>query len=260
LTRFSIITVVKNDVVGVIQTLKSVFAQTWPHYELIVQDGGSTDGTTQALRSFGDKIDSLSIKEDAGIYDAMNQALMKATGDWVQFLNAGDCFENADVLATVADAIAPTDDIFIGQAIQEETGKLHGFRPRDQFWLGSTFDHQATFTRRELAVELAFDTNWKLVADQEFFIRARRRAAQENHQAIPIVRKPFNTGASSGFIDRLSDRLPLLSAEYGAEYPVVERLRAELQDYIATTYKIEISHIYSWSLETMLKRVCNWKM
>ena len=48
-TRFSIITVVRNDPVGVIKTLQSVFSQSHSDYEVIVQDGASTDGTDRVV-------------------------------------------------------------------------------------------------------------------------------------------------------------------------------------------------------------------
>jgi len=104
---FSVITIVWNDRVGATRTTQSVFSQTYPHYEVIVQDGASTDGTSEMLRSFGDWIDDLVIEEDDGIYDAMNRALARATGDYLIFMNAADYFLKPDVLERVAQMIDP---------------------------------------------------------------------------------------------------------------------------------------------------------
>ena len=157
--RFSIITVVKDDVAGVIASLRSIFSQTCPDYEVIVQDGASTDGTTEALRTFGSWIDDVESAPDGGIYEAMNTALARARGDWVQFLNAGDVFLDPGVLARVSDRLLDRIDIFVGQAIRAEDGEVHAYLPRDMFWAGSINDHQASFVRRAPAQELGFDAH-----------------------------------------------------------------------------------------------------
>ena len=58
--------------------------------ELIVIDGGSTDGFQSVVDSYEETINRLVSEPDKGIYDAMNKGLDLATGDSVQFLNSGD--------------------------------------------------------------------------------------------------------------------------------------------------------------------------
>jgi glycosyltransferase involved in cell wall biosynthesis len=113
----SVITVVKDDVTGVIATLSSVFDQTMSDYEVIVQDGASTDGTTEALTCFGTWIDDLETAPDEGIYDAMNRALARARGEWVLFLNAGDTLVDRGVFARVSERL-------LGRIGQRSPGQL----------------------------------------------------------------------------------------------------------------------------------------
>lgn len=257
--RFSVITIVRNDIVGVIRTLKSVFAQTYGNFEIIVQDGASTDGTSDVLRGFGDWIDSLVIEQDSGIYDAMNQALRRATGDYCIFMNAADFFENNKVLEGVASLIDPEmDDVWSGQAMSDERGVIHKFRPPDKFWAGSTFDHQAAFIRTSLLQELEHDTRYKLTSDQHFFTRARQQGAQFKYEEFVIVRKPFEVGASSDFTDRLMDRLEMLDGAWGETYPVKELLTQELRINTAHTYDLDPDLIASMPVEDLLAERERW--
>ncbi len=257
--RFSVITVVRNDTVGVIRTLKSVFAQTYENFEIIVQDGASTDGTSDVLRRFGSWIDSLVIEPDSGIYDAMNRALRRATGDYCIFMNAADFFVNNKVLERVASLIdSEKDDIWTGQAMSDERGVIHNFRPQDQFWAGSTFDHQAAFIRTSLLKELEHDTAYKIIGDQHFFTRARKQGAQFKYAKFAVVRKPYEVGASSAFTDRLKDRLHMLEEAWGDTYPVKHLLTRELRINTAHTFDLDPKLIGAMPLEELLAERERW--
>ncbi len=73
------------------RALDSILAQCHDHQlELIVVDGGSTDGTLEILGGYRDRINTLISEPDDGIYDAMNKGIRHATGDVVGILNADD--------------------------------------------------------------------------------------------------------------------------------------------------------------------------
>ena len=61
------------------EALRSALDQSPPPYEVLVQDGGSTDETVEILRSFGDRVAWISAP-DLGQSDALNKALARATG------------------------------------------------------------------------------------------------------------------------------------------------------------------------------------
>lgn len=105
--RISVITVCFNAVTTVADAAKSVLNQTLSsdskfEMEYIIVDGGSTDGTLQALAPFRDHIATLISEPDRGLYDAMNKGIKASTGDVVAFLNADDVYASRDVLARVA--------------------------------------------------------------------------------------------------------------------------------------------------------------
>ena len=106
---FSIITVVFNGENLLRDTMESVRIQSWPDIEYIVVDGASPDGTLSIVREYAEYMPRLKwiSEKDKGLYDAMNKGLHMATGDFVQFLNCGDCLHDQNTIATLARCIAP---------------------------------------------------------------------------------------------------------------------------------------------------------
>lgn len=108
--RFSVIVVCYNAGEKLYQTVESILDQTCQDYEVIVKDGMSTDDSFMRLeklveeRERTDRIKTYRSK-DSGIYDAMNEAVRHASGDYFVFLNCGDLFYDAEVLQKFSDAI-----------------------------------------------------------------------------------------------------------------------------------------------------------
>ena len=96
--KFSVITVCYNAAATIEDTLQSVITQTYHHIEYILIDGQSTDGTLDIIRRYQSRMAKVVSEPDKGLYDAMNKGLRLATGDYVCFLNAGDCFHEDDTL------------------------------------------------------------------------------------------------------------------------------------------------------------------
>ena len=74
------------------ETLLSVVSQRYSKLELIVVDGGSTDGTMEILERYRPQISTLISEPDEGQYFAVNKGLRLATGDIVCWLNADDIY------------------------------------------------------------------------------------------------------------------------------------------------------------------------
>jgi glycosyltransferase involved in cell wall biosynthesis len=98
--NISIITVSFNCRDTLRDTIESVLAQSVAAEHIII-DGGSTDGTMDMLRGYGDKLAKVVSEPDEGIYDAMNKGIRLATGDVIGILNADDFYSHREVLAKV---------------------------------------------------------------------------------------------------------------------------------------------------------------
>src|SRR5690606_22317295 len=96
--KLSIVTINLNNLVGLQKTMQSVFNQTFTDYEYIVIDGGSTDGSKEYIEKHTNKLVYWVSEKDGGVYEAMNKGIIKATGEYCNFLNSGDYFWNNSVL------------------------------------------------------------------------------------------------------------------------------------------------------------------
>lgn len=152
----SIITVNRNNVIGLQKTMNSVYEQTNHDYEWIVIDGGSTDGSKELLQKNRDRINYWISEPDKGIYDGMNKGIVQAHGDYLLFLNSGDCFANESVLDSFF-AHHNQADFIVGCFAkegdrQQENAKQATFSPEEEvfFLCIGAYPHQATFIRRRV--------------------------------------------------------------------------------------------------------------
>lgn len=71
------------------QAIESVLNQSYPKIEVVVVDDGSTDGSLDVVRSFGDSV-ICTTGPNQGPSAARNRGLKMARGEWIQFLDADD--------------------------------------------------------------------------------------------------------------------------------------------------------------------------
>lgn len=99
----SIITVNYNNNQGLIQTLESVKKQRFSSYEHIIIDASSTDGSVDTILKYSKETSKLAYwvsEKDGGIYDGMNKGIRHASGEYLYFLNSGDCLTD-DILSQI---------------------------------------------------------------------------------------------------------------------------------------------------------------
>ena len=99
--KVSIITVVRNAVETIQDTISSVASQNYNNIEHIIIDGASTDGTLEVIRQHQDKLSCVLSEPDRGIYDAMNKGIKVAHGDFLGFLNSDDIYANDKVISKI---------------------------------------------------------------------------------------------------------------------------------------------------------------
>jgi len=182
----SLITVCRNVLPVIRETLDSILAQTHPDIELIVIDGASTDGTVEILNSYRSApgrrgIDILVSEPDKGIYDAMNKGLARATGEVIGFVNAGDLLMTPETIAHVVAAFQRSHaDAVYGDIImvdEKDIYKVHrtwlsGTYHRDNFRKGWMPPHVGTFIRKSVYDRFGhFNTDLRIGADYEILLR-----------------------------------------------------------------------------------------
>ncbi len=174
----TIISVVYNGAEQVEQTILSILNQSYENIEYIVIDGGSTDKTLDIIRKYDAKIAYWTSEPDRGIYDAMNKGIRLASGDWINFMNAGDDFYQTDVVERVAaaaesgaaDLIYGDCEMIYGPASSFvwQAGRL------ESLWTGMMFRHQSLFARSSVCKRYQFDLDFKIGADFAFIYTCYR--------------------------------------------------------------------------------------
>ena len=146
--KITVVTVCFNAEKVLEQTMLSVLSQTYKDIEYLVIDGGSKDGTLDIIKKYSDKVKWIS-EPDKGIYDAMNKAIKMASGEWINFMNAGDCFASIDVLENVFSKEYPEEVKFLysDNWYEDEKG-IRTYAPHDHKSL--SLNHQSCIYRKSL--------------------------------------------------------------------------------------------------------------
>lgn len=173
--KISVITVVYNDVKHIRETIDSFFSQSWQEKELIVIDGGSTDGTADIIREYADRLGYWCSEPDSGIYEAMNKGIIHAGGDWINILNCGDTYCSDYALQNVIEGCKDIEhvDVIYGDSLQlSDTEEIQvvaesntaGMETHPIYRHGSSLVranvHKANLFRIEKKKEFGFALDW----------------------------------------------------------------------------------------------------
>ena len=179
MNKISIITINYNERDGLKKTIQSVVSQTLAEFEYIVIDGNSSDGSKKVIEEYKDKIDHAVSEPDSGIYNAMNKGIRAAKGDYVLFMNSGDCFYKLDTLEKAAQLIDGGHGIYYGDLIYYNKKKkryedwIFPNKLTLGFFIENSLPHQGSFIKRSLFDSISmYNENLKIASDWEFFIIA----------------------------------------------------------------------------------------
>jgi glycosyltransferase involved in cell wall biosynthesis len=176
--KLSIITINKDNAVGLEKTIQSVIAQTFRDYEYIVIDGASDDGGIEVIKKYADKITYWMSESDTGIYNAMNKGIKAAYGDFCLFLNSADCLINEKTLQNVFDEIARLDeaDIYYSDCVLSNNvvKKSSKYITLSGLILICDINHQNTLIRRTLFLQHGlYNEKLTITADREFWLKEK---------------------------------------------------------------------------------------
>jgi glycosyltransferase involved in cell wall biosynthesis len=256
---FTIIVVSLNPGVGLHKTLESITRQTFTDYEVLIKDGGSTDGSLDNLPD--DSRIRLIRQPDAGIFDAMNQAVMESSGQFINFLNCGDTFYDTSVLETAAAAIRRSPGIRIFYGDVHKPGSRSGYtvyarRLSRYFLFNFPVCQQAWFVERDLLAENPFHTASAIGGDDIWFKRmvaGRREPAVK----IPAVLVTYAGGGVSENSDRQAESQPFREAARREAFTSWERSLYGALFRIRTAFK---SLVYDPFLWKFVRTVRQWKL
>lgn len=209
LPLISVVIAVFNGVETLPRCLDSIRSQSYPNKELIVMDGGSTDGTISLLEARTEEIAYWETQPDRGIYHAWNKALARASGDWICFLGADDFFWDWDALASLAAHLPSAPSavrVVYGQvAVLSHSGKM--VRQEGRSWPQSraglawtlTLPHPGLLHHRSLFDDHGlFDETYRIVGDYELLLRELKPQGPSGEAVfVPRVTVGFGHGGVS---------------------------------------------------------------
>ena len=211
----SLITVVKNDVVNIENTIRSIISQKNKKIEYIIINGNSKDGTNKIIKKYQNKIDKIISEKDKGIYDAMNKGILNCSGDIIGFCNSGDIIypkglekilnnfkkKRIDVL------FATVKRNYIGQTIVK-----YGFNEKRIFY---NFDFATThstgfYVKKKVHDTIGlYDINFKISSDYDFYMRLIKsnkfKLGSTNKKAIIGEMKSGGHSSKFSFIRHLNE-------------------------------------------------------
>lgn len=184
--KITLITCTYNAEAVLQRTLDSVLKQKHRDIEHIIVDGKSKDATVSIAQQYkaqndlmrtGHKVTIIS-EPDEGLYDAMNKGIQMATGDYLCFLNAGDCLTTLPQVPV--NSTGEVFSVIYGETdIVDEDGKfLHHRRLRApelltwrSFRHGMTVCHQSFYANTAIAKRTPYNMKYKVSADVDWCIR-----------------------------------------------------------------------------------------
>jgi glycosyltransferase involved in cell wall biosynthesis len=247
----SVVVSTKNGMPFVREAMASLERQTYRHFEVIVQDAESTDGTTEFLSSLPFERPALVSEPDGGIGDAYNRAFARCSGEIVTTLDADNLLER-DALerAVVLFGEHPGSAAIYGAAemVDEEGRKVGMFVP-------AAFDvhavmrcelvppfAQSFFSRRVCGSELRFDPRLKTCADFDLWLRLSHLSIRRTEEVFGTVRQ------SDKSMSRVAGNYEQFCAD---KLDALDRHVARRPEFAAERNEAAAG-IYCWAAESLL--------
>lgn len=187
--KITVVTVTYNAERYLEQTIQSIISQDYKNIEYIVIDGGSDDGTVEIIKQYNSYIDYWISESDNGIYDAMNKAIDKATGKWINFMNAGDVFFDKNTISKIISNIDIDSDLIAGDIcyIKNDSKEYKVARTHQKAFDGMFCFHQSLFTKVDIMKKYKFDTNFKIAGDYDFVLKCYIKNHKFQYLSFPFA-------------------------------------------------------------------------
>ena len=208
----SVVTICYNAKNDLEKTILSVLSQTYQDIEYIIIDGGSTDGTVDIIHKYSERLFYWISEPDKVIYDAMNKGMDRATGSWINFMNAGDTFCDNEVIKNIfgyndlSDYSVIYGDCYVSKLNQLQYLKASSMK---KVHVQMPFCHQSSFIRK---TRLRFSIDLKIAADYQMIYEHYR---MNGISSFLYISKPISVFDATGISTTNNN---LLQKEYGIVY------------------------------------------
>lgn len=251
----SIVVPTLNQSAYIGQTLASIVGQCWPRLEIIVVDGGSTDGTADVVRRFGPAVTQFISEPDHGQADAINKGFRLAKGDVLAWLNSDDYY-----LPGIFDRIVPKlGDGTEPRLVYGGTVAYSQAKQEMTHWVAPTFDRELLKVKALIYQPSAFWTRalWRATGelntaqhftlDWDWFLRASQHCEfQRVEEPLSVYRFHEGHKTGSGNPKRIREICDFVERHGGPEWGAAFRdVAAELATLVPGLQRLRRLGLYS---------------
>jgi Glycosyl transferase family 2 len=231
--------------------IQSVLAQTYPHWELVIVDDGSTDGTREAVAEYlTEPRIRYFCQAHAGHCVARNRGLWHSRGDIIAYLDSDNTWYPR-YLETVTGALAAepaVDSVYLAQLVRGRLGVFVRGRPFDREGLerANYIDLNVFAHRRQLVERLGgFDEKLTRLVDWDLILRYTARAAP---RALPVLGGCYE----SGHTDRISKQENCARNDYLVRRKLQKPIGSNLRVLYALWHYPQLTESYiRWEIACM---------
>jgi glycosyltransferase involved in cell wall biosynthesis len=215
----SIVVVVFRDCAELTALLQNLSPFRSAQTELIVIDGGSDDGSRDALQRNNEQVDFWLSEPDTGIYDAMNKGIAAARGEYIIHINAGDRLLHLPIAELSQFAERQIDVVCC--RVLEDNNRL--YTPRGGWWIriDNPWHHQGTFYRR--TAHLGYDPSYRIFGDLDHNQRISKAA--HSIEFVPATIATHRTNGVSSNREARQEIYRSIRSNFGAAYLVPALIR-----------------------------------
>jgi glycosyltransferase involved in cell wall biosynthesis len=264
------------------RAISSVLTQSYPYRQLIVIDGGSSDGTAHVLERYRDQLDVCISESDAGQTDALNKGFRYVRGELFIWLNADDALRQG-ALGEVARLWRKGYDLIGGVCnnIHEREGReelvpsrRYGYSGYFDF-VGASFrgylPQPAVFASTQLAAAaFPLDIDLRRAMDYQYFLRLlRQRPRQRCTKAVLVNFHYHGANITGSAVPLLSELVQVCEREIQSR-PKAQRPRwrrqlhasQQLQEWLDAPLSPPVLTLLraSWRQPTLLGRRLWWRL
>lgn len=221
----------------------SILCQDYKNIELIIIDGGSSDGTVEIIKNYSDKISYWISERDTGIYNAWNKAVVKASGEWLCFIGSDDILLPGSLRKLLGKAKYPDVNFVSSRVMMVDDGGRE-FGSIGKSWdfqklskgLGvvhcGALHHHTLFKKYGV-----FDDSYKIAGDYEFLVKVGKNIKGSFLNEITV--NMCNTGVSRKNVKKViyeTSRVLYLNSSFGklpgVRYYLSAHTRSIIRDFI----------------------------
>lgn len=240
--KLTIITVCYNAENCIKKTFDSLLNQTFSDYEYLIIDGASKDKTLLIIEEYkplfvkkGVKLRVIS-EPDKGIYDAMNKGIKYATGEWIEFFNAGTDYTDEDVLSKVMNVLNETNaEIVHGDFIRIPFGgrvnRYVDTSDASALKKNMNLSHESCFFNRLMHKKYPYNTRISIVADYNSVLKMYLDERSFYHLPFTIVNFYEDGFSSQNRIKTIKQAMKVRMYNNQLSNTLITRIKIELGLY-----------------------------